>query len=1013
MTDSRVFVGRGREMSGLRSALGGDTRLLLVVGDAGVGKTRFVTEGLRLAAAEPLLSAWGACLPLAEQLPFLPVAEALDALSRLEGGTLLESALASVPQYARVEAGRLLPQLQSADAGGGPSGWWRRARMFSGVAELLAAVARGARLVIVIEDVHWADSATLDFLTFLARGGRGEAVTVVATCRSDEVPLEPHVTRWLAHVRAGGQVEEIRLAPLSREEVAEQVTALMGDTASAGVADELYARSEGNPFFTEQLVADALAGPADGGLGRAGGLPIRLAELLAARASGCGGDARAALAALGVAGRPLTEDQLCRVAGLGAEPLREGLRELAAARLLAEATADGRYRARHALLAEAVTAGLLPGERRVLHERAALVLEEAGEEALAAEAADHWAAVGRAIEELRARVSAAAAAERVFGYAEAAAHWQRAIELCQAGPKESRAEDEAGMGLPELYVHAIDALHVSGGADRAGALAEEAYRRFAGHPDPATAAVVRERAARFRGLGDVFLGGQGAPGSGLPLIAEALRLFEQAPPSAEHAEALFYYAHYLFSGERRHQDGVDAVNRGLEIAESAGATALIPRMLPILAYHHFFRGQMTEGFAVLRRCRVLAESAGDGEAGLLIDVYETDSLLKTARFQDAADVARHGLRTAREAGLEAFWTAAILAANAAEALLHQGRTAEAAAVVAPLTDGPPDRDHWLVHVFRGEIDLLRGDIEAAAQRQQQITAVVGHVGNLDWSREAAQRAAELKLWAGLPDQALEEVRRVIARSESPDSVIFCGHLLATGMRAWADLAERARARREDAAVRAAVAAGDELVSSAGKMAADPFADHPFAAAIPAERATWDAERTRLAGTSDPAAWRTAASAWDDLCWPHRAAYAWWRCAEALLNGRRAAGALDAAADALQAAAVMAEEHAPLLAEIRKLALRARIRLRAASAARADTPPQPTLPARHGLTGRELAVLRLLAAGRTNAEIGAELFISPKTASVHVTSILRKLGVTGRVQAAATAERAGLLGGERP
>ncbi len=233
MTDSRVFVGRGREMSGLRSALGGDTRLLLVVGDAGVGKTRFVTEGLRLAAAEPLLSAWGACLPLAEQLPFLPVAEALDALSRLEGGTLLESALASVPQYARVEAGRLLPQLQSADAGGGPSGWWRRARMFSGVAELLAALARGARLVIVIEDVHWADSATLDFLTFLARGGRGEAVTVVATCRSDEVPLEPHVTRWLAHVRAGGQVEEIRLAPLSREEVAEQVTALMGDTASA------------------------------------------------------------------------------------------------------------------------------------------------------------------------------------------------------------------------------------------------------------------------------------------------------------------------------------------------------------------------------------------------------------------------------------------------------------------------------------------------------------------------------------------------------------------------------------------------------------------------------------------------------------------------------------------------------------------------------------------------------------------------------------------------------------
>jgi hypothetical protein len=177
--------------------------------------------------------------------------------------------------------------------------------------------------------------------------------------------------------------------------------------------------------------------------------------------------------------------------------VRAGLQELAAARLLAEAEADGRYRARHALLAEAVAAGLLPGERLALNERTARALEASGEEGLAAEAAGHWAAAGRVGEELRARVAAGEAAERAFGYAEAAAHWQRAIELCQAEPA---AGNEAGVSLPGLYVRAIDARYVCGRAEDASALAEEAYRWFAGHQDPATNAIIHERAAWFRGL---------------------------------------------------------------------------------------------------------------------------------------------------------------------------------------------------------------------------------------------------------------------------------------------------------------------------------------------------------------------------------------------------------------------------------------------------------------------------------------------------------------------------------
>jgi hypothetical protein len=569
----------------LRVALGGDTRLVLVVGDAGVGKTRLAGEGMRRAAAQGMVTLWGSCLPLAKKLPLLPITEALGELSRLESGGLLEAMLGMVPPYVRAEVERLLPQLgPGGPATGGSGEGWRRERLFAGVADLLGTVAQRCGLGLVIEDVQWADTATLDFLTYLARAGGGP-LTVVVTCRSDEPRLDAQVAGWLAQVRGSWAVEEIRLRPLSREEVADEIAALVGGPPPARLVDEVYARAEGNPFFTEQLVAAAQE-EAAGGVPRApAGLPARLAELLAARAGRCRADARVVLRALAVAGRPLTEDLLAGITRSDVDAVRRALRELGAARLLADSTPEGAYRLRHALLAEAVAAGLLSGERVTLHKRTAQALQAAGHQMLAAEAAGHWAAAGRAAEELPARVAAAEAAERVFGYAEAAAHWQRAIELYQQLPGAGQA---AGAGPPPLYLRAIDALDVAGDGQRAGALAEEAYRRFAGHPDPATAAVVHLRAAYYRGLA--------APDAGLPLIKEALRLFEQLPPSAEHAEAWFHYGGiFLFHAEGRLEDSRGALNRALEIADGAGATALMPRILAYLAVQAFTRGQIGEG----------------------------------------------------------------------------------------------------------------------------------------------------------------------------------------------------------------------------------------------------------------------------------------------------------------------------------------------------------------------------------------------------------------------------------
>ena len=931
----------------------------------------------------------------------------------------------------RGEVGRLLPRLGSGDQGSGPEqgGWeqgWQRGRLFLAVAELLDAAARssgaearagagaearaGAGVALVVEDVHWADSASLDFLTFLTRAGYRDAVTVVATCRGDEAPAT-HVADWLLQVRGAAGVEEIRVGPLSRAELAGQVAGLAGGPVLPRVVDELYARAEGNPFFTEQLVAATLADASEGGLLQGpAGLPARLAELLAARAGRCAGNARAVLAGLAVAGRPLAEEPLAAVTGLDAEALRGGLRELAAARLLAEDTSGGEYRPRHALLAEAVAAGLLPGERAALHGSVARALAASGDDRVA-EVAGHWQAAGNPAAELPARIAAAEAAERVFGYAEAAAHWQRAIELGQARPGGAGVgvgglADTAdvaggadvgvgGLGVPRMYVRAIDTLDWSGAGVRAERVAEEAFRRFAGHCDPATAAAVCHRAGRWRAVG--------APDAGLALIEEALRLFEQAPPSADQAEAWLDYADMFLWSAGGWSDGtVPALNRALKIAEATGAGALIPRVLARIAASTFRRGQVEEGFAVLERGWTLARAMDDASAQVWLAANESDALLKLAKFASAAEVAMRALGPAREAGLQASWRATILASNASEALLAGGRTAEAAALIDPLITGPPDRDNWLVHLARADIDLLRGDTDAAAARRRLTDAIPARLGYyVDYARESAQRAVELAVWAGRPGDALAEVRRVLGLFKVSDLAIFSGRLLATGMRACADLAARARARRDEPAAQAAGAAADGLASWVDHMAGVPFAEHRFAATSPAERAGWDAERTRVAGASDPEAWGHAAKTWEGLSCPHRAGYAWWRQAQARLDAGQPAAE---AAAALRAAAAAADGHAPLQAQVRLLAERARIPLQPQPAAADQTPA----PERYGLTGRELAVLRLLAAGRSNAQIGAELYISPSTASVHVTSILRKLGVSSRVQAAALAERAGLL-----
>jgi tetratricopeptide (TPR) repeat protein len=368
-------------------------------------------------------------------------------------------------------------------------------------------------------------------------------------------------------------------------------------------------------------------------------LPIRLAELLVGRTARCHADARAVLAALAVAGRPLSEGPLGAVTGLDEDAVRAAVHELTAARLLAIPT-EGAHRPRHALLAEALTAELLPGEQVSLHERIAGALETAGDEMLAAEAAGHWAAAGRTGEELRARLTAARAAERVFAYADAAAHWQRAIELCELEPGADLGD---GIDMPYLYIRAVESLEACGDRERAEVVAEEAYRRFADYPDHTAAAVIHLRAGFLRRL-------DSAP-AGLILMQEALRLFEGSPPPAEYAWAWFRYANHMRHMGRPSAEVRAALDRGLAVAEAAGAATAITRIVNVLAWQSLVRGEVEEGFRLLDRARDEAEASRDPQTVVYLAMSESDDMLKMGRLEAATRVGLRGVDDARRGGV--------------------------------------------------------------------------------------------------------------------------------------------------------------------------------------------------------------------------------------------------------------------------------------------------------------------------------------------------------------------------
>ncbi|WP_299956046.1 LuxR family transcriptional regulator [uncultured Modestobacter sp.] len=991
------IVGRAEELARLMThverAAQGRPSAVLVAGDAGVGKTRLLDELAHRAADRGVRVLTGHCVDLGEVgLSYLPF---VDLLRPVAGDPGLAGALARFPVLGGLLTGRPgatppdHPAGEPADLGV-PSpapnrGFGRpvddsRLQLFESVAGLLGELATAGPLLVVLEDLHWADRSSRDLLRYLlARLGDlvDDPIAVVATYRADDLhrrhPLRPLLAEL---VRLPG-VERLQLDPLPDDDV---TTLVRGLAAEAGVLDDrvvedVVARAEGNAFFAEELFAAGHHGE---------GLPLGLSDVLLSRVEQLSPAAQQVLRVAAVAGRRVRHELVSAVSWQTPAETEQALAEAVHHHLLVVSD-DGRYRFRHALLREAVLADLLPGERVRLHAAVAAHLAEHPGAGTAAERAHHARESNDLPGALSASLEAAAAAGRVGAPAEQLQHLEAALALWPVVPD---AAERTGREHWALLVDTAAAARVIGEMPRGLALLRSAQEVLGPDGDPAARARVHytlaQALARIEDQETAYRES-----------SAAMALVPADPPSAVRTWAAATHARSSYT-IGRNEEATAAAEEALAAADVLGLDSAWADTAVSLA-----RVQATSDPATvqtrLREALRRAERSGDADVemrvwfNLGIVAYEAGDVAGTLA------VTGQGIARARELAVE--WS-------------FYGAEVRHLDVVARYVGGDWDGS------LAGADELARVPEMAAHVRANGLLVLLGRGDpaareRLAWARGLADRldahlllmlatiTAEIDQAAldGDPARAADRARwaeRRLHELWGADRLAAL-RLLASALSVVADAAAAARLAGHGDVVTRWVMAGEELVETAEQVVVDYV---PAVAPLGVEARAWQqrlvAEAARLHGRSDPELWRA------DL-----AGFGYGHVVEQARTRFRLAEALLATDDRVAAAAELRQAHevalrlgaAPLRTAIEALARRGRLELAGVPVATATTV----------FTPREVEVLARVAQGRTNRQIGAELFISEKTASVHVSNILAKLGASGRAEAVALAAARGLLG----
>jgi len=968
VSSSPALVGRSVQLAALEGALAEATRgrpsAIMVGGEAGVGKSRLVREFAERSRGTGARVLIGGCLELgAESLPFAPFTAVLRELVRDLGAA---GVAALLPGGSGRELARLLPEFGT-PAGPDEAGE-ARARLFEQMLVMLEHLAESGPVVLVIEDMHWADQSTMDLLAFLIRNQWSlDGVLIVVTYRSDDLHRTHPLRPLLAELDRIDWVSRMDLGRLSRPDTAQLVAQIIGREPADDLLAAVYQRAEGNPLFTEALVGNS-AGNGEPG----SGLPESLHDLLMAGLRRLPEETQEVVRVASAGGDRIGHGLLTAVTGLDGTALGRALRPAVAANVLL-AESDG-YAFRHALIREAVHDELLPGEAGQVHSRFAEVI--AADPALVTpgrapgEQARHWHAARDMPRALVSAWQAAGQARRALAYAEQLAMLSRVLELWDQVPD---AAERIGADHVAVLEEAVRAAELAGEDDRGITLAQAALREV----DPAAEPVRAALLLRLRGYLKYHLGRPDFTGD----LEEAVRLVPAEPPSPARARVLEALAHYTLKVQRGWDSPEfrDAAEEAVTAARQAGDAATEAAALITLACAEPAGENLERIRATLAEARVIAARVRAFPSLLRAAITESDVLEDVGQHEQAAEVAREGLAAAREYGLARTY-GAVLANNVAEPLVSLGRWDEADEVIErSLRLFPPRMNRACIWRLAGDVALARGDLPAASGFVASIRSVTeGSRYDPQYHLPLVRLETALRLAQGRPADALAAAADALDRWDVEENPRYTWPVLVAGAQACAVAAREGTLASEAAAL-------------LGRLRA-------VAAGLPAAGAAQQAGRLTFAAEADGADWDEAARAWEAVGQPYPLAGALLRAAEAALS----AGDRDGATSRLRRAAALAQSLGarPLSDDITLLARRARIPLGPDD----DGHAIASEPDRLGLTAREFEVLRLVAAGRSNREIAAELFISAKTASVHVSNILGKLGVTSRGEAAAAAHR---------
>lgn len=964
---SPVIVGRDDELARLRTLLdelreAGPT-VVLVAGEAGVGKSRLVDELVRVATERRVRVVRGWCVEFGEAIwPLAPVRDMLTTLVDQLDGDALELVLGR----SGVQLAQLVPEL-APDAG--PAEPLSAERLGELVLGVIRRLAQRGPLVLIVEDLHWADTSTRQLVATLAHAGLTGPVLVVTTYRVDDVHYHHPLRPVLAELARSSRTQRIELAPLDRDAVAAMIAAITGEPPDRDHLVEIHRRSGGNPFFVEEL----LAMPGDG----SSGTTASLRDVLLARASRLGDRALDLLRLVAVAGST-TPEVLEAAAATPPGGLDEALDELVATGLVVHH--DGEVRFRHDLARETFLLEERHGRRAELHRRLAAALEAVGSDRTG-ELARHWSAAGDQPRAYTASVAAAHEALRIGAPAEAYDHVRRALDvlpnLAQGSSPTERgalaslaaiAAERAGR-VEQALEHGLDAIDAFSGVDPlAEARAWLQLRdplRIACRWDDVTCAVDR-----------------------------ALELLPSSPPSAERSHALALRAFQMWRVGRI-GDALECARSALELARAVGdadaeAHALVELGIALLdddveaGIAELEQAVATCDDAVSHRRRALAV---DALMAAYTYVHRFDDALAVAELVPLDDTSRRS----------ADYGDAIIADRRLLALERLGRWDEVERVARELI-GTLDHRALETGLARtwGLVLVRQGRVDEAGPIMRRAHVVLRDGTWDDDVAELGVAVVEEQVATGRHAETEELVDELLDRLIGTH-VWGLARLVAVGVASLADRVELERAGGgPDGRVRLAGLAASWIDAVARVTSRTDRGGR-----LDLERAL--AELGRLRGVDDASRWTSIADASAALGLRYDEAYARWRAAGAALSGTagRSAAARRTAATSLEAARAIAVSlpAAALVERIDELAVHAGLHPHQ-SERRAVGVGLRSVADGFSLTVREREVLALLAQGSTNGEIAAALSISTKTASVHVSNLLRKLGVTNRVEAAA-------------